>query len=53
MAGNVHGSKGQALVEYVIALFALLVVVVVMGYLLQAAKNSTTRTMDLIGSDYP
>lgn len=41
------------MVEYVLAVCALLVVGVAMGYLVVAARHSVYRTERLVGSDYP
>ncbi len=41
------------MVEYVLAVLALLVVVSAMGWVLTAAKNSVVRTETLVSSDYP
>ena len=45
--------RGQAAVEYVLAVAALLVVVSVMGYLVTAAYKSAQRTEALVGADCP
>ena len=50
---DVRVKKGQALLEYVLALLALLVVVTVMVYLLRATRSSVTRTETLVSSEYP
>jgi uncharacterized protein (UPF0333 family) len=50
---GVCGRKGQAALEYVLALAALLVATGVMGYLVSAARQSAHRTQSLVGSDYP
>ncbi len=44
---------GQAMLEYVLALCALLAVVGAMGYLVAAARKSVARTEALVSSDYP
>ena len=44
---------GQAALEYVLALCALLAVVGAMGYLVSAAQKSVVRTEGLVGSEYP
>ena len=41
------------MVEYVLAVCALLVVVVAMGWLLSAARHNVVRTEALVSSDYP
>ena len=50
---EVRVKRGQAALEYVLALLALLVVVGAMGYLLRAARSSVTRTETLVRSEYP
>jgi uncharacterized protein (UPF0333 family) len=45
--------RGQAMLEYVLAFCALLVVVGAMTYLLSAARKSVVRTESLVSSDYP
>lgn len=50
---DVRVKKGQALLEYVLALLALLVVATVMAYLLRATRSSVTRTETLVSSEYP
>lgn len=45
--------KGQAMVEYVLAVAALLVVAGVMGYMVTAAHKSAQRTVALVGADCP
>jgi uncharacterized protein (UPF0333 family) len=44
---------GQAAVEYLLAMSALLVVVGVMGYLVTAAHKSAQRTEALVSADCP
>ena len=44
---------GQAALEYVLALCALLVVVGAMWYLVAAARRNVVRTESLVSSDYP
>lgn len=41
------------MVEYVLAVIALLVVIGVMGWVIAAEKRSVVRTESLIRSDYP
>ncbi len=41
------------MIEYVLALCALLIVTVAMSYVVSASKKSVVRTETLIGSDYP
>ena len=50
--GN-RNRKGQAALEYVLALAALLVAVAATGYLVAAARRSADRAQALVGSDYP
>ena len=50
---RIRGRKGQAAVEYVLALCALLAVVGAMWYLVSATKKSVVRTESLVSSDYP
>ena len=45
--------RGQAALEYVLCLAALLVVVGIMGYIVTAAQKSAARTHELVRSDYP
>ena len=41
------------MVEYVLAVCALLIVGFAMGYLVTVAKGSVVRTENLVRSDYP
>lgn len=50
---RIRGRNGQAAVEYVLALCALLAVVGAMWYLVAAAHKSVVRTESLVSSDYP
>jgi uncharacterized protein (UPF0333 family) len=45
--------KGQALLEYVLALAAMLVLVAVMGFFVSAARTSAIRAETLVSSDHP
>ena len=45
--------RGQAAVEYVLALVGIIAVVGVMGYLVTASWKSAERTVNLVESDYP
>ena len=45
--------RGQAMLEYILATAALLVVVTVMSCLVRATRNSVYRTERLVSSDYP
>ena len=45
--------RGQAALEYVLALCALLAVVGAVWHLVAAARRSAVRTEALVGSDYP
>ncbi len=47
------GRSGQTMVEYVLAVLALLVVVSAMGWVVAAARRSVVRTEALVSSDYP
>ena len=44
---------GQAVVEYVLVVCAMLVVAVAMGWVVAAARRSAVRTEALVSSDYP
>ena len=44
---------GQAALEYVLVLGALLVVVVMTTHLIHATKKASARTVSLVSSDYP
>lgn len=46
-------SSGQAMLEYVLVLAALLIVFTAMGYLVAAAKAKSARTTELVRSEYP
>ena len=50
---RIRGRSGQTMLEYVLALCALLAVVGAMWYLVVAARRSVVRTESLVGSDYP
>ena len=50
--GN-RNRKGQAALEYVLALAALLAAVAATGCLVAAARRSADRAQALVGSDYP
>lgn len=50
---GLRARAGQAALEYVLALCALLVVVGAMWYLVAAARRSVVRTESLVSSDYP
>ena len=50
---RIRGRSGQTVVEYVLALCALLAVVGAMWYLVSASKKSVVRTENLVSSDYP
>ncbi len=47
------GRSGQAALEYVLALAALLVVVGAVSHLVAAARKSGDRTIGIVASDYP
>jgi len=48
-----HSRKGQAMLEYVLSLAAMLAVVAVMGYVVAAAVKSADRTNALVRADCP
>ena len=50
---RIRSRSGQAAVEYVLALCAMLAVIGAMWYLVVAAKKSVVRTENLVSSDYP
>lgn len=50
---GLRARAGQAALEYVLALCALLVVVGAMWYLVVAARKNVVRTESLVSSDYP
>ena len=50
---KIHFRCGQAMVEYVLAVCALLIVVLAMGWVVAAARRSAVRTEALVSSDYP
>ncbi len=41
------------MIEYVIALCAILALATAIGYLVQAEKSSADRTQTLVGGDWP
>jgi len=45
--------SGQAMVEYVVVLLALLAVVSVLALFLYAVRQQSNRTLDLVASEYP
>lgn len=45
--------RGQAALEYILCVAALLVVIGIMGYLVRAAQRSADRTEELVRADYP
>ncbi len=47
------GRAGQAMVEYVIVLVAMLGVVAMLAIFLYAARQQSNRTLDLVASEYP
>jgi len=49
----VRGRRGQAMLEYVLAFAALLVVVGVMGSVIVAAQRQSARATGLVRADYP
>ena len=50
---RIRARNGQAMVEYVLALCALMCVVAAMWYLVEAARKNVDRTESLVSSDYP
>ncbi len=50
---RVGGRSGQATVEYVLAVLALLVVITAMTWVIAAAERSVETTEALVSSDYP
>ena len=50
---KMRGKSGQAMMEYVLALCAMLAVIGAMWYLVSAARQSVVRTENLVSSDYP
>ena len=52
-AARGRGRRGQAAVEYVMAVAALLAVAGVMGYLVSAAQKSASRAEALVSADCP
>lgn len=50
---NVSVRRGQAMVEYVLAFSALLVVVAIMAGLVAVARNHAVRTEGLVSCDCP
>lgn len=48
-----RGRRGQAALEYVLAVLALLAVVSAMGYVVAAAHHQSVRTEGLVRADYP
>ena len=50
---RMNGRAGQTMIEYVLALCALLAVVGAMWYLVAAARKNVVRTEALVSSDYP
>jgi hypothetical protein len=45
--------SGQAMVEYLIVFIALLLLVSVFALSLYSVRQQASRTLDLVGSDYP
>lgn len=50
---KVRMSHGQALLEYVLAVAALLIIGSIMWCLVDAAKAKATRSNSLVRSEYP
>ena len=58
MQNRIHNMRlrkrgGQAMMEYVIAMCAVLCFVVMLAFLLIALKQNGARVLDLIASEYP
>ncbi len=45
--------RGQAALEYLLVLTALIAVTAATGWLVHAARRASERTTALVGSDYP
>ena len=45
--------RGQAMVEYMLAVVVVIGLLVVMAYLLYALKQNGNRVLDLVASEYP
>jgi len=45
--------SGQAMVEYLVVFISLLLIVSVFAFNLYAVRQQASRTLDLVGSDYP
>ena len=45
--------RGQAMLEYVIAVGILLTLIVLLAFLLYALKQNGNRVLDLVASEYP
>jgi hypothetical protein len=50
---GIRGRKGQAALEYVLALAAMLGLVAVTGFLVSAARRTADRAETLVSSDVP
>jgi uncharacterized protein (UPF0333 family) len=46
-------SKGQAMLEYILAMAGVLVVAAAMWHVVRAAEKQAVRTESLISSEYP
>ena len=53
MCYNTRMRKGQALLEYVLALAGLVVVVTALGFVVSGAAGFGVRTESLVSSEYP
>lgn len=53
MCYNTFMRKGQALLEYVLALAGMLVVSAILWYVVSAAIKCAVRTENLVSSEYP
>jgi Flp pilus assembly protein TadG len=45
--------RGQAMVEYMLAVVVVIGLLVAMAYLLYALKQNGNRVLDLVASEYP
>lgn len=45
--------KGQAMIEYVVALAALVVIAGIVSYVVTAADKHSKRSVALVASEYP
>lgn len=45
--------SGQAMIEYIIVMLAMMGVVALLSLFLYAARQQSNRTLDLVASEYP